>query len=117
MISSTATSPETATTEHHGGTIIPFPVRERAAPAPAAPADDRLGRALANLTAALEEQRAAVTAWRSVMGELKASTSGLRDSLQRYSANLETLGESVSTLRDRARSLEQWADGAMAAQD
>ena len=119
MTSPTATPPGIATTQSQGATIIPFPVRKRAAPVPGVPAaaDDRLARALANLNAALAEQRAAVTAWRSVMGELKASTSGLQDSLQRYSANLGTLGESVSTLRDRARSLEHWADGAMAAHE
>ncbi|WP_158930355.1 hypothetical protein [Acidisphaera sp. S103] len=93
-------------------TIIPFPAR----PKPEAPApQERLARALESLNAALADQKVAVAAWRDVLGELKATTAGLDDSLQHYRATLRTLGTSVSALRSRARSLEQWADGVMAA--
>jgi hypothetical protein len=114
VTTSTATSPEPAKSEPRGATIIPFPAREPVAPdvmAPAIAAPDpreRLARALANLNAALEEQRVAVAAWRTVMGELKTSTNDLGDSLQRYRASLGTLGNSVSALRDKAC---RWSNG------
>jgi ABC-type transporter Mla subunit MlaD len=93
-------------------TIIPFPAR----PKPEAPApQERLARALESLNAALADQKVAVAAWRDVLGELKATTAGLDESLQQYRASLRTLGTSVSSLRSRARALEQWADGAIAA--
>jgi lipopolysaccharide biosynthesis regulator YciM len=110
VTTSTATS-QLAPTEAHGATIILFPARK---PAAATPVDDRLTVSLANLTAALEEQRAAVTAWRTVLQDLKTTTAGLHDSLQKYSASLGALGDGVSAVRDRARALEQWADKAIA---
>jgi 3-oxoacyl-ACP reductase-like protein len=97
-----------------------------AAPAPAAPVAteapptaepnpaDRLARALANLTAALEEQRVAVARWRSVIGALKTSTTGLSDSLNRYNASLGALGERVSGVHKQAEELEEWADSVLA---
>jgi ABC-type transporter Mla subunit MlaD len=79
--------------------------------------EDRLARALESLNAALIDQRSAIAGWRDVLGELKATTDGLDANLQRYRANLRTLGRSVSNLRAKARSLEQWADGATAPAD
>ena len=113
MTTSTTTSGAASTIETRGATIIPFPARK---PAAAAPIDDRLTVSLANLTAALEEQRTAVTAWRTVLLELKTTTAGLHDSLQTYSASLGALSDGVSAVGDSARSLEQWADGVLAAQ-
>jgi chromosome segregation ATPase len=92
--------------------IIPFPARMRPAQATS---QDRLVRALASLQAALEDQRIAVAAWREVLAELKTSTAGLHDSLKTYRTNLQTLGASVSVLRDKAQSLEAWADTVTAA--
>ena len=103
-----ATKPRTAT-------VIPFPARKPVVAAPAP--DDRLARALANLNAALEQQAAAIATWRAALGELKTSTAGLHDSLQRYNTGLGKLGDSVSALGGQARSLEQWADTAMAKRD
>lgn len=94
--------------------IIPFPARPKLAE-PAA--EDRLARALASLNAALAEQRVAIAAWRESLAALKAATDGLGDSLQRYHSNLGTLGDSVSALRTKAQSLEQWANGVIAAAD
>jgi len=94
--------------------ILPFPGRPKSAePTP----EERLIRALESLNAALAEQRVAVAAWREVLVELKTTTTGLHDSLQRYRANLLTLGDSVSVLHTNARALEQWADGVLATQD
>jgi ABC-type transporter Mla subunit MlaD len=87
--------------------IIPFPTRTK--PADPTP-NERLARALVSLNAALAEQRVAVAAWRDVLVELKTATNGLHDSLQRYRTNLRTLGNSVSSLQSKARSLEEWAD-------
>jgi hypothetical protein len=87
--------------------IIPFPYPKRAEPRP----DDRLSRALGSLNAALAEQRVAVAAWREALGELKETTAGLGESLQRYRSSLGSLSGSVSELRLKAQSLEQWADG------
>lgn len=58
------------------------------------------------------EQRTALAAWRGALGELKATTSGLDASLQRYTTNLRSLGGSVSALHVKARELEKWAEGA-----
>jgi hypothetical protein len=96
--------------------IIPFPVRAK--PAEPQPTDarpgDRLARALVSLNAALAEQKAALAAWREALGTLQASTSGLGQSLQRYQVSLGTLAGNVNALRDKAVSLEQWADGVLA---
>lgn len=91
-------------------TIIAFPARE--AVAPRVP-EDRLARALDSLNTALADQKTAVAAWRDVLGELKATTTGLDESLQRYRSNLRSLGTSVSALHAKARSLEQWADSVL----
>lgn len=107
MTTSTATSQSAPGSEARGATIIPFPARKAAA---AAAIDDRLTASLANLSAALEDQRAAVTAWRSALGDLKSTAAGLHDSLQTYHASLGRLGDGVSAVRDRALALEQWAD-------
>ena len=77
--------------------------------------EDRLARALDSLNAALSDQRTAVAAWREVLGELKATTTSLDESLRRYRTNLKSLGTSVSALHVKARSLEQWADSVIAA--
>jgi hypothetical protein len=131
VTTSPATPRESAPTEPRGATIIPFPVRASAAPSSAgsptpaesastgpAPAEptpaDRLARALANLNAALAEQRTALATWRAVMGDLKSSTAGLSDSLHRYNATLGALGDKVTGLNTQARELEEWADCAMA---
>lgn len=111
MTKSTATSGAAPDSEARSATIIPFPVRT---PAAAPAVDDRLTVSLANLTAALEEQRVAVTAWRTVLQDLKTTTAGLHDSLQTYNASLGKLGDGVSAVRDRALALERWADGAAA---
>jgi hypothetical protein len=111
--------------------IIPFPVRAQPAeiqPAETQPADslaadratanrlagERLARALESLNAAMAEQKAALAKWREALGTLQTSTSGLGESLQRYQANLGTLGGNVDALRDKAVSLEQWADEVLA---
>jgi hypothetical protein len=95
-------------------TIIPFP--DRSKPVEQTP-EQRLARALGSLSAALAEQQVAIAAWRDGLLALKASTTGLHDSLQRYRTNLEALGDSVSGLHDKARSLETWADGVTATGD
>jgi chromosome segregation ATPase len=119
VTTSKATSPLAPSIEVPGATIIPFPVLKRAAPAGAAnqrpPVDERLARALANLTAAVEEQRSAVKNWQGAISELKTSTAGLRDGLVRYQASLGDLADGVSKLGSRARSLQKWAEKAEAA--
>ncbi len=92
--------------------IIPFPVRQAAKPA-VAPDQERLANALNALNAALANQREALAAWRAVLGELKTTTSGLDENLQRYRSSLRTLGNSVSSLRDKTKTLEAWADNAL----
>jgi hypothetical protein len=96
--------------------IIPFPVRTKSAESQLEEprAEDRLAKALASLNAALAEQKVALAAWREALGALQASTSGLGQSLQRYQSSLGTLAGNVNALRDKAVSLEQWADGVLA---
>jgi phage-related tail protein len=75
---------------------------------------DRLARALESLNAAMAEQKAALAKWREALGALQTSTSGLGESLQRYQTNLGTLSGNVNALRDKAVSLEHWADDMLA---
>ncbi|MGD0103004.1 MAG: hypothetical protein ABSC06_03085 [Rhodopila sp.] len=111
MTTSTVSDSITVEPAVRTASIIPFPTRSK--PAEPTP-EERLARALVSLNAALAEQRVAVSAWRDVLGELKTTTAGLQDSLQRYRTNLRTLGNSVSSLHAKARSLEAWADGVTA---
>ena len=113
------TTESTTSADRQTGSVIPFPKRSapatRRVPMIAAgqPGEqDRLARALDSLNAALADQRAALKVWRSAMGELKDSTAALEDSLQRYRGNLRALSSSVTSLREKARSLENWADQA-----
>jgi ABC-type transporter Mla subunit MlaD len=115
------TSVQSTQPEQPSATVIPF------LPRPTAPAkrkipllgatpvseQDRLSRALESLNAALAEQRTALKVWRGAMTELKASTVALEDGLQRYRGNLRSLSNSVTTLHQKTRSLETWADNAM----
>lgn len=104
---------DAAETQVQMAAIIPFPARPR--PQTAIPAEsERLQRALLALNTALADQRAALKSWRGAMQELRASTASLDDSLQSYRANLRSLGSSVASLREKAKSLEQWADKALA---
>jgi len=79
--------------------------------------EQRLTRALASLNTALADQRVAVAAWRDGLLRLKTTTAGLTDSLHRYRVTLDRLNNSVSALRDKADSLEKWADGVTATAD
>ena len=112
----TSIRPDSAPSSAAGGSaaIIPFPARPK--PVPPTP-EDRLARALESLNAAMADQRTAVAAWREVLGELKATTTNLDESLQRYRSNLRSLGTSVSSLHAKARALEQWADSAAVTTD
>jgi hypothetical protein len=91
--------------------IIMFPARSE--PAAILP-EDRLARALVSLNAAMAEQKAALAAWRAALGALQTTTGGLGESLKQYQTSLGTLSGSVNSLRDKAVSLEQWADGVLA---
>ena len=114
MTTSIVSNTSTVEAAPRTASIIPFPTRQK----PTAPdPQERLVRALESLNAALADQKIAIAAWRDVLGELKASTNSLDDSLQHYRSNLRTLGTSVSALRAKARSLEQWADGVIATAD
>jgi hypothetical protein len=71
------------------------------------------GRASLRLTALAEQQKAVAT-WRSVMADLRTSTTGLGHSLHRYNASLGALSDKVSAVHRQAQALEQWADSALA---
>ncbi|HET6309157.1 MAG TPA: hypothetical protein VFG12_18335 [Rhodopila sp.] len=88
-------------------TIIPFPVRAKS---DSAAAQDRLGRAMRSLNAALAEQKTAIATWRLALNDLKSSSNGLQDSLHRYRQTLNGLDNRLVTLRTEARKLERWAD-------
>ena len=70
MTSPTTAASIPATADRPTADIIRFPVRDK--PADPGP-EERLARALDSLNAAMADQRAAVAAWRSVLGELKAT--------------------------------------------
>ena len=52
-----------------------------------------------------------MAAWREALGDLKETTSGLGESLQRYQNSLGSLSGRVSALQGKAYSLEKWANG------
>jgi hypothetical protein len=71
---------------------------------------ERLARALATLNAALAEQRLAIAAWRGALAELKATATGLGESLQQYRSSLGSLGDGVAALHTQATVLRDWAE-------
>jgi chromosome segregation ATPase len=73
----------------------------------------RLRRALQSLEQALDEQLAAVNAWRKALGELQSTTKGLGSSLRGYAERLDTLDRRVGALRGQAMQLEATADAAL----
>jgi len=83
--------------------VIPFrrPVLKET---PAEP--DRLKQALANLEAALDEQRVAVADWRAALGELKDSMENLGSSLQTYRDSLGVLATDVADLNATALQMQ-----------
>src|ERR1700758_3643574 len=91
--------------------IIPFPLRGK--PDPAA-AQERLGRAMRSLNAALADQKVAIATWRLALNDLKSSSNGLQDSLHRYRQTLNSLDGPLATLRAETGKLERWAEGGAA---
>lgn len=89
--------------------VIRFPSRRRSASTDT-PDNDRLRRALTGLQSALAEQRQAIAAWRTSLGELQTTVGGLGDGLRHYRGSLDKLQTDVSTLNSEARRLESWAD-------
>ena len=87
--------------------VIRFPERPEAA-------DRRLSNALAQLDAALEAQREAVADWRRALAELRTTVGTIGDGLRRYDQTLTGLGHQVGALGDQARTLERWAEAALA---
>ena len=103
--------------------IIQFPNRQATGPAYSnraasnqadANRKQRLERALANLDAAMAEQRKAMAAWRSALDDLKASAHSLGDGLRRYGGVLDGLGADVSEVRARSDGLSEWTEGTIA---
>jgi hypothetical protein len=70
----------------------------------------RLVRALDSLNAAMAAQRDAMAQWRASLAELKTTTSGLGQSLERYRGNLDALGKDVASLHRQAKTLQAWAE-------
>lgn len=73
----------------------------------------RLRRALQSLEQALDEQLAAVNAWRASLGELQQTMAGLGASVRRYDGSLAMLGRRVGALHGQARQLAATADAAL----
>jgi len=89
--------------------ILPFPQTARAQ-APAPSPEERLRDALAQLDAALDDQRAAVAEFRSNLGELGGAVAGLETSLRRYACQLTTTQSDVLAAQESARKLESTAE-------
>jgi chromosome segregation ATPase len=86
--------------------IIPFPARAPVAEPVADGGQERLRQALASLNAAIEEQRAAVAAWRGALGSLRDATGSLDAGMRAYRGTLDTLRTRMTGLSRQARSLE-----------
>jgi hypothetical protein len=74
------------------------------------PQSGALQVALENLGNALATQRAALAAWRRVLGELEIALAGLELSTRCYRVRLNGLSEGVAGLNREAQRLERWAD-------
>lgn len=85
--------------------ILPFPNRME----PQA----RLSRALAAMSAALDEQRIAMAAWRKATDELRDGVRQLDGSLRRFQGRLHEVRGGVAGLHAEATRLERWADGVL----
>ncbi len=91
-------------------TIIPFPVRARAA-APAAGQDhERLSRALGHLSEALSTQQHAIARWRARLDDLHGAVGHLSGNVHTYAGRLQDLGRDVAVLRNQADQLSRMAD-------
>lgn len=86
--------------------ILLFPPR---APSP----EERLRRALAQLDAALDEQREAVAEFQSQMGALGEAVGSLETSLRHYACQLTTTQSDVLAAQEGARQLEATAEAWM----
>src|SRR5690242_11397356 len=73
----------------------------------------RLRRALQSLEQALDEQLAAVNAWRGALGALQQTMAGLGTSVRRYQGSLDSLDQRVGALRGQAMQLEATAEAAL----
>jgi hypothetical protein len=88
--------------------ILLFPQRAPAA-APTPSPEERLRLALAQLDAALDDQRAAIAEFRGHLGELGGAVSGLEDSMRKYVCQLTTTQSDVLAAQESARKLEATA--------
>ena len=82
--------------------IVSFPASRVRPPSP----ETRLARALANLAAALADQRTAALAWNASLAALQTATSSLGVSLNGYGRDLDHLASGVQALHHEARQLE-----------
>jgi len=89
--------------------IFLFPQTAHAVP-PAPSPEERLRNALAELDAALDEQRAALADFRSNLCELGGAVAGLETSIHRYATQLTTTQSDVLAAHGSARKLEATAD-------
>lgn len=91
-------------------TIIPFPVKVRAA-APAAVQDhERLSRALGDLSEALSGQQHAIARWRARLDDLHGAVGHLSGNVHTYAGRLQDLAQDVAILRSQADQLSRMAD-------
>ena len=85
--------------------IIPFPAR-----APAAPGNDRLGKALTALAQALATQQKAVACWRDRLSQLQGSMTNLDHNVHAYAARLCMLRHDIGLLQRQAEQLSHMAE-------
>jgi chromosome segregation ATPase len=86
-------------------TVIPFPQRDP---------NLRLQTALSSLSAALEEQRTAIAAWRESLAELRGVVGSVGQGLVGLRTNLERLRQDTVSLNEDAQAMESWADAVLA---
>ena len=112
MLSESATSQIIAFPAHTAAPEVSLQAAQ--ASAKPRPEEARLTRALAGRNDAVTTQRAAMTAWKVALGDLRTITSRLGDSLRGYNDSLGHLDARVKTLCAGAVKLEAWADDALA---
>ena len=93
----------------NGAEVIAFPAR-------GPDAEERLKAAAVALDAAMQAQCAAVAQWRAALSALDGNARALRASLDRYGGQLDAVQAQAREVNAAARSLEAWADGALAVQ-
>jgi len=99
-----------ALSPRQAATVLAFPAERARPPSP----QTRLARALESLRDALAEQHQAARALQDASAQLRTTLAELQRRLEGHRAGLNRLAGDVAQVNTQARTLESWADSAIA---